>query len=70
MKVIRVGEKNDLHLFAAEDGGRFYPLTKIDLDHERPSAKIYYDEGIYPSITNVPDYICAKASDMVARGEA
>lgn len=66
MKIIKVGEKNDIYMFAAkdEDSGRYYPLSEIDLDYQKPDAKIYYDRGIYPSITQseLPQYICNKAS--------
>jgi predicted DNA-binding protein len=63
MKQIKVGETNDLHLFAIEADGRYYPLTKKDLGFETPDAKIYYDSGIYPGITldELPQYICDKA---------
>lgn len=65
MKHIKVGEVNDLSLYAVEVDGRYYPLNEKDLDFERPDAKIYYDSGIYPgvSLTELPQYICGKASE-------
>lgn len=65
MKHIKVGEVNDLSLYAVEVDGRYYPLNEKDLDFERPDAKIYYDSGLYPgvSLTELPQYICGKASE-------
>lgn len=62
MKEIAVGETNDLHLYAVEANGRYFHLTESDLKFERPDAKIYYDSGIYPGVTDLPQYICDKAS--------
>jgi hypothetical protein len=62
MKNIKVGSTNDLHLYAVEIDGVFFPLDEQDLDHETPDVKIYYDSGVYPSISDIPHYICAKAS--------
>lgn len=66
MKQIKVGTTNDLHLYAVEADGRYYPLTKSDLNFESPDAKIFYDSGIYPGITleELPQYICDKAKAM------
>lgn len=63
MKIISVGETNDLWLHAIEVDGKFYPLKQLDLMYTRPDAKIYYDSGIYPGITfeELPQYICNKA---------
>lgn len=65
MKTIKVGATNDLHLFAVEADGRYYPLTESDLNFERPDAKIYYDSGLYPGISldELPQYICDKAKN-------
>lgn len=62
VKEIAVGETNDLHLYAVEANGRYFHLTESDLKFERPDAKIYYDSGIYPGVTDLPQYICDKAS--------
>jgi len=67
MKTIKVGTTNDLHLFAVDGGdGRYYPMTESDLNFEQPDAKIYYDSGLYPSITleELPQYICDKARNL------
>jgi len=67
MKTIKVGEVNDLHLYAVDgDDGRYYPLTKSDLKFQQPDAKIFYDSGLYPSITleELPQYICDKARNI------
>jgi hypothetical protein len=71
MKEIKVGTTNDLHLYAVEADGRYYPLNKADLKFERPDAKIFYDSGIYPSITleELPQYICDKARDFSVASE-
>lgn len=63
MKTIKVGKTNDIHLYAVEVDGQYYPLSKNDLAHETPDAKIYYDSGMYPGITleELPQYICNKA---------
>lgn len=63
MKEIKVGEVNDLHIFAIEADGRYYPLRPLDRMFERADAKIYYDSGIYPGISGeqLPQYICDKA---------
>lgn len=69
MKTIRVGENNDLYLYAIKDEyGRYYPLNDADLQWETPDAKIYYDSGLYPGITieELPQYICNKAGDAEA----
>lgn len=64
MKHIRVGEVNDLHLYAMDDGvGGYVHLTDLDMNYEKPDAKIYYDSGIYPGVTDLPQYICNKASN-------
>lgn len=67
MKEIKVGEVNDLHLFAIEADGRYYPMKPMDRIFERADAKIYYDSGIYPGITldELPQYICDKAKDIM-----
>lgn len=66
MKEIKVGEVNDLHIFAIEADGRYYPMKPMDRIFERADAKIFYDSGLYPSITfeELPQYICDKAKDM------
>lgn len=58
MKIINYGKVNDLRLFAivTEDG--IYPLTKSDLEFQKPDIQINYDSGVYPSITNLAQYIC------------
>jgi hypothetical protein len=65
MKEIKVGTTNDLHLFAIEADGRYYPMTQKDRMFERADAKIFYDSGIYPgiSIEELPQYICDKAKE-------
>jgi hypothetical protein len=72
MKIIKVGKVNDLIQYAMwyEDEhnagvpGRYIPLSQIDLEFQPADAKIYYDSGIYPSITQeaLPQYICDKAT--------
>lgn len=66
MKEIKVGEVNDLHIFAIEADGRYYPMKPMDRMYERADAKIYYDSGLYPSITQeeLPQYICDKAMNL------
>ncbi len=65
MKQIKVGKTNDLSLYAVKGDGRYYPLSKKDLEFETPDAKIFYDSGIYPGIgiEELPQYICDKAKD-------
>lgn len=70
MKTINVGKKNDLHLYAAEFDGVFFPLDEKDLEFETADAKINYDSGLYPSIINIPHYICTKASVLSASAVA
>lgn len=66
MKEIRVGQANDLHIFAIEADGRYYPMKPMDRIFERADAKIYYDSGLYPGITldELPQYICDKAKEV------
>lgn len=67
MKTIKVGKVNDLHLYAVKDEyGGYVPLNEIDLEFVSPDAKIYYDSGLYPSITlaELPQYICNKAKNL------
>lgn len=63
MKEIKVGETNDVYLYAVEADGCYFALSDSDLKFEQPDAKIYYDSGIYPGVTDLPQYICGKASN-------
>lgn len=75
VKEIKVGEVNDLYLWATEDtqyfegekDTRYCPMSKIDHLYQSADAKIYYDSGIYPGITpeELPQYICNKATHQV-----
>lgn len=58
MKEINYGKVNDLSVYAVLVDGKLIPLTKKDLKFEKPDCKINYDSGVYPSITDVPQYIC------------
>jgi hypothetical protein len=69
MKTINVGKQNDLHLCAVEVDGVFFPLDEKDLEFETADVKINYDSGLYPGISDIPHYICTKAS-MVASAAA
>jgi hypothetical protein len=64
MKQIKTGETNDLHLYAVEVDGQYFPLAEADLNFEKPDAKIFYDSGIYPGVTDLPQYICGKAKEL------
>jgi predicted DNA-binding protein len=63
MKTIKVGEVNDCYIYAIKIDGCYVPLNEQDLNFEKPDAKIYYDSGIYPGVTNLPQHICSKASN-------
>jgi hypothetical protein len=58
MKEIKYGKKNDAFLFAVQIDGKYSPLSKDDLKYQAPDTKIFFDSGIYPSITDVEQYIC------------
>lgn len=67
MKIIKVGKVNDLYLHAVKgEYGGYVPLNEGDLEFISPDAKIYYDSGLYPSITQeeLPQYICNKATNL------
>lgn len=70
MKIIKVGEVNDLVQYALWDTEwrRYIPLSESDLQFQAADAKIYYDSGLYPSVTleELPQYICNKATDDAA----
>lgn len=62
MKTIEIGKVNDCTLFAFDNGyGRLCPLTDDDLIHVDADYKIKYDSGVYPSVTDVEQYICDQA---------
>lgn len=63
VKEIKVGEVNDCHFYAMKtEHGGYVELSKRDMEFEQPDAKIYYDSGIYPGVSDLPTYICGKAA--------
>jgi hypothetical protein len=69
MKTINYGKVNDCTLYAVEAGGRLVPLNKDDLEFETPDYKINYDSGVYPSISDIEQYICDQVvvNDMLGK---
>ncbi|MCL6479875.1 MAG: hypothetical protein K6T65_16005 [Peptococcaceae bacterium] len=72
MKVINYGKVNNCTLYAVEVGDRLYPLSKDDLEFQKPDYKINYDSGVYPSITDIEQYICNQVAlnEMTKDAEA
>jgi len=58
MKTINYGTKNDCTVYAVVNEAGIIPLLRSDLEFEDADLKINYDSGVYPSIINVPKYIC------------
>jgi hypothetical protein len=61
VKKIYYGKVNDASVYAMDDGcGGIVALTKEDAKDPcvKPDYQIFFDGGIYPSITNVDQYIC------------
>lgn len=62
MKTIKLGKKNDASVYAIKDHtGKYFKMDASDLQFETPDAKIYFDAGMYPGITDIDQYMCDKA---------
>jgi predicted DNA-binding protein len=62
MKTIKLGKVNDTYTYAVKVDGRYQALSNEDAQFERPDAKIFYDSGVYPGISDVDQYMCDKAN--------
>ena len=65
IKEIKLGKKNDCFVYAIECDGHYYPLNRISMEHQSPDAIIRFDQGLYPGITDIHEYMCDKASDII-----
>jgi hypothetical protein len=63
MNKIYLGTKNDTFTYAVEIDGRFVKMDNTDIEFEEPDAQIFFDSGIYPSITDLDQYMCDKVSN-------
>jgi len=58
-RTINYGKINDCTVYATKnDFGGLEPLDEMAREFIEPSIIIKYDSGVYPSITNVEQYIC------------
>ena len=66
MKTINYGKVNDCILLAAFAGNEhLIPLNKIDQEYITADYCIRYDSGVYPSITDVEQYICDQITAVI-----
>ena len=67
MKIINYGKVNDCIVYAMHHSRGLTPLNNNDMEFVSADYVIYYDSGIYPSITDVEQYICDQvvANDMI-----
>lgn len=65
MRIIKLGTKNDTYTYAIRDDfDRYIKMSDEDARCAQPDAKIYFDSGVYPSITDVDQHMCDEASNL------
>ena len=64
MKIIKLGKINDTWCHAVEVDNNYIHVYEHDFEYISPDVKIYFDSGVYPSITDIDQYMCDKAWEM------
>jgi len=67
MKIINLGIKNDVSIYAVDNGDNLTLLAKNDLQFCSPDFLIKFYSGVYPSVNDIDQYICNKAFDALNR---
>lgn len=66
MKTYKLGNKNDIHIYAVETDNGYAAINESDLEFTPADAKIYFDSGVYPmTLEEVDQVMCDKAWDRL-----
>lgn len=67
MKTINLGTKNNVSVYAADNGDSLTLLNKNDLMFCSPDFLIKFDSGVYPSVNDIDVHMCNEAFDTLNR---